>query len=96
MFLILVSYKKPLEEIDRLLADHRQFLARHFASGHFLFAGRQEPRTGGLILAQAKDKAEVEAIIAQDPFKTEGAAEYQIIEFVAAMTADALAAFKEA
>ena len=30
MFLIIVDYKKPLEEVERYLAEHRAFLDRYF------------------------------------------------------------------
>jgi uncharacterized protein YciI len=91
MFLVLLNYIQPLEEIDRLIAGHRAFLERHYASGHFLLSGRQDPRTGGVILARAQDRAELEAILAQDPFSIAGAADYTIVAFVPTMAADQLA-----
>ena len=48
MFLIIVDYKKPLEEVERYLAEQWAFLARYFAQGIlfcFLFLNS---RTGGL------------------------------------------------
>ncbi|WP_019143301.1 YciI family protein [Noviherbaspirillum massiliense] len=94
MFVILLNYVKPLEDIDRVIAPHRAFLERHYASGHFLLSGRQEPRTGGVIIAAAKDRAEVEAIVRQDPFHEAGVAEYTIVEFLPTMAAEALSAFR--
>lgn len=91
MFLILLSYKKPLNEVDRFLAEHRQFLAAHYASGCFLLSGRNEPRTGGVILASATSKAEIESIVRTDPFYQEGIVEYEIVEFVPTMAGKALA-----
>ena len=49
MFLIIVDYKKPLEEVERYLAEHRAFLDRYFAQGKLLCTGPQNPRTGGVI-----------------------------------------------
>ena len=44
MFLIIVDYKKPLEEVERYLAEHWAFLDRYFAQGKLLFApGRRIP-----------------------------------------------------
>jgi uncharacterized protein YciI len=91
MFLILLNYTKPLEEIDRLIPAHRQFLERHYASGHLLLSGRKDPRTGGVILARAMERSELEAIIAQDPFSVAKAAEYTIIALVPTMAAKQLA-----
>lgn len=85
MFLILLTYIRPLNEIDQAVADHRRFLERHYADGHFLLSGRQEPRTGGVILVKAKSRIEVEELIRQDPFLQEGLAKYEIIEFVPSM-----------
>ena len=91
MFVILLNYEKPLTEVDRFVAEHRAYLERHYEAGHFLLSGRQEPRTGGVILAQASTRAEVEQIVQGDPFHREGIASYQIIEFLPSMAAQALA-----
>jgi uncharacterized protein YciI len=53
MFLIIVDYKKPLEEVERYLAEHRAFLDRYFAQGKLLCTGPQNPRTGGVIVSKA-------------------------------------------
>src|SRR3990167_3644511 len=71
MFLILLTYKKPLAEVDRFVAEHRAFLERHYASGHFLLSGRKEPRTGGVILATAARRCDIEDIVRRDPFHRE-------------------------
>jgi uncharacterized protein YciI len=81
LFLLLLTYVKPLDEVDRLLVHHRSYLDRHYTAGHFLISGRQEPRTGGVILAQAENREQIHLIIAEDPFLTEGVAEYHIVEF---------------
>ena len=82
MFVILLNYKKPLSEVDRFVSEHREFLERHYISLHFLLSGRKEPRTGGVILAQAETKAEIESIVRSDPFYREQVAEYEIVEFL--------------
>lgn len=94
MFVILLNYIKPLSEIDQFVDSHREFLERHYASGHFLLSGRKEPRTGGVILALANTKAEIEKIIKLDPFYKQAIAEYEIVEFLPSMAAPALANFK--
>jgi uncharacterized protein YciI len=95
MFILHLTYIKPVSDIDRLIPDHRNYLERHYASGHFLLSGRREPRTGGVIIARAQSRAEIEAIVAQDPFSSQGVAEYEIVEFLPSMTAPALANLKE-
>lgn len=94
MFVILLNYIKPLSEVDRFVDEHRDYLASHYASGHFLLSGRQEPRTGGVILATAQSRAEVERIVLNDPFHREHLADYDIVEFVPSMAATQLASLK--
>ena len=58
MFLIIVDYKKPLEEVERYLAEHWAFLDRYFAQGKLLCTGPQNSRTGGVIVSKAANRAE--------------------------------------
>ncbi|MFD2233818.1 YciI family protein [Phaeospirillum tilakii] len=81
LYLIQVTYLRPLAEIDAQLDAHRAFLAEHFAAGRFLLAGPQEPRVGGVILARGESRAEIEAIVHQDPFLLTGVASAQITAF---------------
>lgn len=94
MFIIVLNYLKPLSEVDRFVAEHRDFLDRHYASGHFLLSGRREPRTGGVILCRAQSRAEIDSIVRDDPFCREQIAEYDIIEFSPSMAATHLASLK--
>ncbi|MDD6210839.1 MAG: YciI family protein [Bacteroidales bacterium] len=80
MFVIVLTYKAPLEEIDRHLEAHRAFLNRYYASGNFIVSGPQNPREGGVILCRATDRKEVEKILSEDPFNA--VAEYSITEFL--------------
>ncbi|WP_297970398.1 YciI family protein [uncultured Capnocytophaga sp.] len=81
MYLIILTYQKDLNEVEKHLEAHRAYLDKHYASGHFVASGAQVPRTGGVILCKAGNRGEVEAIIAQDPFYKHQIATYQIIEF---------------
>ena len=81
MFVILVSYTKPLSEVDRYLADHRAFLDRFYSAGKLVASGPQNPRNGGVILCLAADKDEVWSIVRQDPFYANGIARYDMVEF---------------
>lgn len=94
MFLILLSYVKPLSEVDRFVDEHKKFLERYYASGHFLLSGRKEPRTGGVILCKSETRGEIENILLNDPFDREHIAEYEIIEFLPSMAATHLASLK--
>ncbi|WP_300415617.1 YciI family protein [uncultured Oscillibacter sp.] len=81
MFLFNLTYKKPLEEIERLLPAHIAFLDEFYDKGKFLCSGRKEPRTGGVILCNCDSLEEAEEIRHRDPFFYEGAADYEIIRF---------------
>lgn len=80
-FVIESTYLAGLEQIDAQLAAHRAHLETGFQSGMLLASGPQVPRTGGMILARATDKAEVEAFLARDPFALAGISKYRVVEF---------------
>ena len=90
MFVVLLHYSQPLEVIDGLLDAHRLFLDKNYARGVFLASGRRLPRTGGVILARAGSRDDLEAILAEDPFAKAGAASYEIIEFLPGKVAPGL------
>jgi uncharacterized protein YciI len=88
MFVIELIYKSSLAEIDAQMGAHVAFLKKHYAAGHFLISGRKVPRDGGIILAVAKTRGEIEAIIKQDPFVALGLADFRVVEFRASQRAD--------
>ncbi len=95
MFLVLLDYLVPLEEMDRHIDAHRAHLAEQYAAGRLLVSGPQVPRTGGVIVACVPTHAEVEAMMLRDPFVTAGVVSYRIVEFVARATHPVLAGFAE-
>lgn len=88
IFIVRITYTRPTEEIDALLDSHSAFLEKHFASGRFISAGRQLPRTGGIILCHGADKLEVAQLLTEDPFYVNKVADYDIIEFTASRASD--------
>lgn len=90
MFIAILTCRKPLEEVDRFLQAHRDYLAEHYAAGDFIASGPQHPRIGGVIMIKADNRADVDAIISQDPFNLNGIADYQIVEFNPTMFCDAV------
>lgn len=90
LFVIELSYKVDLNNIEPHLAAHRDFLDQFYADGKFLASGAKVPRDGGIILATASSKEAVQTIIEQDPFYTHQLADYKITEFVPSKTADCL------
>jgi uncharacterized protein YciI len=95
MFIIELTYKADLAQIDAHMGAHLAFLRKHYAAGHFLVSGRQVPRTGGIIVAVADSREQIEAIIRADPFCARGLADFRIIEFRASQRADDIQARME-
>ncbi len=95
LFIISLTYVAPLERLDELMPEHVAFLDRYYAEGTFLVSGRKVPRTGGVILARGGSREEIVKIIENDPFRREGVAEYDVIEFIATRTSGALVDYRE-
>ena len=83
MFIVNLTYIKPLEEVEKHLQQHIIFLEQHYKKGYFIASGRKNPRTGGIILAKANHKKLIQEIITQVPFYQNEIAQYDIIEFEA-------------
>ena len=88
MFVIELTYKASLTEIDAHMAAHVRYLKKYYASGNFLVSGRKIPRDGGIILAVGEDRRVIEAVIEEDPFVKRRLADFRIIEFRASQRAD--------
>lgn len=81
MYIISLTYKVPLENIDQHLEGHIAYLNEQYERGVFLMSGKKEPRTGGVILAKANNKKEVLQVVEKDPFHIHQLADYEIIAF---------------
>jgi uncharacterized protein YciI len=94
VFVLLLTYVKPLPEVDALMREHVAWLKEHYAAGRFVVSGRRIPRTGGVILARGDDRAEIEALAATDPFVRGGVATCEVVQFRASQTAPGLDALR--
>ena len=81
MYVLLLKYLKPLDDVDRLMPAHRDFLDRFYRAGKFIVSGSRDPRTGGVIIADVDSELEAMKIIVEDPFFTEKVADYELIRF---------------
>lgn len=81
MFIIQLTYKAPISEVDKYLQAHREFLDYYYKQGLLLASGPMKPRTGGIIIAITKDRAYLESVLQQDPYALAEIADYQLIEF---------------
>ena len=87
VFVLLLTYVKPLAEVDALMPEHVAWLDEQYAAGRFLVSGRRIPRTGGVIVARGDDRDEIEALAATDPFVSGGVATCEVIRFRASQSA---------
>ncbi|BEV72335.1 MULTISPECIES: YciI family protein [unclassified Paludibacterium] len=86
MYIVSLTYTRPLQEVDALLEAHIAWLKDAYAAGVFIASGRKVPREGGVILARG-ERAELDAWLARDPFAVGAVARYDVTEFVPSMTA---------
>ena len=82
MFLIMISYKKPIEIVEQYTVAHRAFLSECYEKDYFVVSGPRNPRTGGILISQLKERQQVEDVIKSDPFFVNEIADYEIIEFI--------------
>jgi len=82
MFFIDLHYLAPFEEVSVYMDVHLAHLQKYYDKKVFIVWGPKVPRTGGVILAFANSKQEIETIISEDPFYQHKLAEFTIIEFL--------------
>jgi uncharacterized protein YciI len=81
LFVVLLHYTKPLDEVNAVRPAHNAHLERQAAQGTVLAWARREPPAGGVLVVAAPDRAAVERVVAGDPYVREGVARAEIVEF---------------
>lgn len=92
LYLIMLTYTQPLDVVNTHLEEHRAYLRRNYAAGHFIVSGPRVPSGGGVILARAASDQDARALTRDDPFSQLGLATYEIIAFDALWSAPEFAA----
>lgn len=87
MFIVELTYKVALAQIDAHMSEHVKFLKKYYASGNFVVSGRKIPREGGIIVAVGESREQIENVIKEDPFYKFGLADFRVIEFRASQRA---------
>lgn len=93
LFVLLVQYTAPLEDIEANLAAHRNYLQAGYDKGFLLASGPRTPREGGVIIGKFDDKAAAENFSKNDPFVRQNLARYEILEFTPVLHNALLAPF---
>ncbi len=81
MFIVQLTYKTSISEVDKYLQAHREFLDYYYKQGLLLASGPMKPRTGGIIIASTTDRKHLESILQKDPYFLAEITDYQLIEF---------------
>ncbi|WP_444914618.1 YciI family protein [Microbulbifer sp. TRSA007] len=82
MFIVSLTYTKPLEEVEKFISEHIDFLNKYYELGYFQLSGRKEPRTGGVILVTIDSRSALDQVLKQDPFYREELAAYEVTQVV--------------
>lgn len=90
MFVVSLSYICEIEEVEKHLQAHLDYLDKYYADGTFVVSGRKVPRAGGVIVARADNLETLKEILAEDPFHIHNVATYDINEFVVTKASDEL------
>jgi uncharacterized protein YciI len=89
LYVITLTYVRPLEEVDVHLDTHRAWLAEHTRGGRILVAGPLEGRTGGVLIANCDSREVLDRMLAADSFRVHGLVDCEVRGFTAAMRAQA-------
>ncbi|WP_449507744.1 YciI family protein [Enterobacter ludwigii] len=90
VYIVILTYIKPLDEIDAAIPAHVEWLKKGYAEGIFLASGRRSPRNGGVILAKCESLASFEERLREDPFQKLKLATVEIIPFEPSMKTEFL------
>jgi uncharacterized protein YciI len=82
VFVVSLTYKVELSEVDKHINDHVAYLEKYYGKGNFIASGRKVPRIGGVILAHAESRGKLNTILQEDPFYKADVASYEVTEFV--------------
>ena len=85
MFVVSLTYKTDISEVEKHIEAHITYLEKYYAADKFIASGRKVPRTGGVILVNLDDRAELDRILAEDPFFVADVAHYDVTEFIPTM-----------
>lgn len=91
-FLLEGKHLVPFEELQHLVAEHHAYLQEGYDRRRFLFSGPQIPSHGGFLVARARSREELDALLAAEPFVREGKMVFtRVVEFEPAQFQPSLA-----
>ena len=90
MFLIQLKFSTNKANASQFMDGHNAWLKEGFAKGTFLLAGTIQPKLGGAVIAHNATLEQIQAIVKEDPFVTEGVVSTEIIEITPSKAAPQL------
>lgn len=96
MYIALLSYTAPRNEVDYALAEHAEWLRSQFAHGLFLVSGKGNEDADQVIISRPCLRGKLDAVLATDPLVLQRLAHYRVIEFSATRTAGEFLTVNEA
>jgi uncharacterized protein YciI len=80
MFVVLLKFSANKVNASQFMDGHNSWLKNGFAKGTFLLAGTIRPKLGGAILAHNATLEQIQEIVKEDPFVSEGIVTAEIVE----------------
>jgi uncharacterized protein YciI len=80
-FLVEIEYTAPIEIINMIVNEHRQFLQTGYDKGWLLMSGPKFPKSGGLVICRAPSMEAIQEFFFTDPYQQHNAASYRFVEF---------------
>lgn len=80
--LAIIRYRKPLDEVLKVVDQHRAYLRTLKDRGLLLVSGPLDPRNGGALLLKVPDDSaqpSLDRIRDEDPFTKAGLAQYELL-----------------
>jgi len=79
----IIRYRRPLEEVLKVVEAHRAYLRSLREKGVLLASGPLDPRSGGALLLKVADQhGSLDRIRDEDPFIKAGAAQYELLPWL--------------
>ncbi|HWR34267.1 MAG TPA: YciI family protein [Clostridia bacterium] len=79
--LAILRYRRPLEEVLKLVDEHRAYLRELKEQGILIASGPLDPRSGGALLlriSEADAQPALDRVRDNDPYTRNGLAQYEI------------------
>lgn len=80
-FVIEIEYTAAMERIEQVVPAHRAYYKAGYETGLLLCSGPQNPRVGGIAIARAETRENLDIFLKNDPYLLENVAIHRVKEF---------------